>query len=121
MRRPPLHGDLSAGDHRRGQERRGVGQVGFDGDVLAADGARRHDPLADGRTLDVHAAVSECIDGHVDVRHARQPIAGVHQVQADVEAGCGQQEAGDELARRAGVDRDLAPAHVPVAAHRERQ
>ena len=77
-------------------------------------GAGGDDPLAGRGPLDVHAAMGEGLDGHLDVRDARQALAGVHEVQADIEPRCGEQQARDELARRAGVDRDLAAAHVAV-------
>ena len=79
----------------------------------------RDDPFAGGRSFHVHAAVRERLDRHVDVRHARQPFAAVDEVQSDVEAGCGQEQPGDELARRAGIDHDLAAAHVAVPADGE--
>ena len=71
VRGPARHRHRAAGDHRRREERRGVGQVGLDRDVLAADRPGRHDPFARRRALDVHAAVRERLDGHVDVRDAR--------------------------------------------------
>ena len=80
--RPAGDRDGAAGDHRRGEERRGVGEVGLDRDVLRADRpGRDHPPPGSGlRHLD--AAARERLDRHVDVRHARQPLAGVAQVQA---------------------------------------
>ena len=42
----PVTDDRAAGDHRGREERRGVGEVGLDRDVLAADRPGRHDPLA---------------------------------------------------------------------------
>ena len=72
---------------------------------LRAERPGGNDPLAWRGALDVHAAVRQCLDRHVDVRHARQAFAAVDQVQAHVEAGCGQQQARDELARGARVDR----------------
>ncbi len=108
-----------AGDQRGGEERRGVGEIGFDRDLLGPRNARLDQPFADGGTFDADAAAAQSLDRHVDVRKARQVLAGVDQVQADVEAGGGEQETGDELARRGGVDLDASAADSPVAADRE--
>jgi hypothetical protein len=50
-----------------------------------------------------------------------QALTGVDEVQAHVEAGRGQQQSRDELARAARVDRDLAAADVAAPADREGQ
>lgn len=48
-------------------------------------------------------------------------LAGVDEVESDVEAGCGEEESGDELARCGGIDLDAAAADASVTADRERQ
>lgn len=54
---------------------------------LGARNARLDQPFADGGAFDADAAAAQSLDRHVDVRKARQVLAGVDEVQADVEAG----------------------------------
>ncbi len=64
---------LPAGDQRRGQERRGVGQVGLDDDVAGRDRAGRDPPQVGRAVVDVDAGRSRSIgDRHGDVRQGRQ-------------------------------------------------
>jgi hypothetical protein len=121
VRGPRGDGHGSARHHRRREERRGVREVRLDVDRLAARRAGRDDPLARGDALDVHASVRERLDRHLDVRQARQTLATVDQVQADIESRCREQQAGHELARLGRVDLELAPADVTAAVNRERQ
>src|SRR5690606_25081982 len=70
-------------------------------------------------TLDVDPAAAQRLDRHVDVRHAGQLLAGVDEVQADIEARGGQQQPRDELAGGGGVDLDTTTANAAVPAHGE--
>jgi len=60
-------------------------------------------------------------DRHVDVRLRRDRLPVVDQVHAQVEAGSGQQQGRDELARPRRVQDDPATGHGSLAVHHERQ
>ena len=75
--RPVRHGHPAAGDQRRGQERRGVGQVGLDlaRPRAAAARARPARRSAARRRRPATPAVAQHVDGHPDVRLRRAAAA----------------------------------------------
>jgi hypothetical protein len=119
--RPAADRDTAAGDERGDKERRGVGEVGLDVDVDAADLRGGHYPHSGLGALDHDASRGESGDGHLDVRHARQFLARVAQGEALGETRRGEQQAGDELARRRSVDRQLSARDGPGAVQAERK
>ena len=79
---PVRHGHRSAGDRGRGQERRGVGQVGLDAYVLARrDRSGRDHPAVGLGVVDPHVPVAEHGHGHLDVRPRGERRPVVPQVQ----------------------------------------
>ena len=84
-------------------------------------GPRRTSPLVGHRVVDHHPGLAQHRHRHRDVRGGRNRRAGVHQRQAGAEGRSGQQQAGDELRGRRGVDVDRAASHRPVPADQERQ
>ncbi len=103
------------------QERAGVGQVRLDAHVPGGDRPRGDLPQRGPRVVDDDAGVPQHLHGHLDVRQARQRAAGVPQLQPAAEPRGGQQQAGDELAGRGGVDVDRTTLDGARAGHRERQ
>ena len=124
VRGPVRHEHLTAGDGSSREEGPGVRQVGLDHDVEGTDVARLDGPAPGAVVLvdlDDDARVAQHLDGHVDVRDARQRLAGVNDRDALAEARAREQECGDELGTRGGVDLDAATVHATLAAHGERQ
>ncbi len=109
--RPARHVHPAAGDERGGEELRGVGQVGLDLDVEGVDLAGLDAPGVDVAVVDDDPRVAQRLDGHLDVGQARHGLAVVVHRDALVEAGAGEQQAGDELRGRRRVEGDRAPAH----------
>ena len=106
VRRPAgdRHAIPRRSSRRRGRARRWRGPARSRRPCARTDPAgTTHSPVRG--PLDVHAAMRERLDRHVDVRHARQALAGVDEVQPDVEAGGREQQTRDELTRGARVDR----------------
>ena len=82
----------------------------------------RLDPPDVGRgVVDAGAGRAQHLHRHPQVRRARHRRPDVAHDQAAVEVGRGQQQPGDELARRRGVDGDLAAAYPAGAVHGQRQ
>ena len=111
--RPARHPHPAAGDQRRGEERRGVGQVGLDLDVEGVDLGRLDPPGVGVAVVDDDAGVAQRLDGHLDVRLARHRPAVVVHGDALVEAGAGEQQRGDELRGGRGVERHRAAGQPP--------
>ena len=93
----PVDPDDSAADHGRGQERHGVGQVGFNDPVPRGNRAGRDPPAVGVGVVDVDAGIAQHRHRHRDVRRRRHRLAGVHDRQPVGEGGPGQQQTGDEL------------------------
>ena len=106
--RPTGDRDRAAGDERGAEKRPGIGEVGFDRNVDAGDRTGRNDPDPGLGVLHHHPAAGEGGDGHVDMGETRQPVSDVPERKPVREASAGQEQAGDELARRGGIDLDLS-------------
>ena len=76
--RPAAHPDGTAGDHGRGQERHGIGQIGFDDPVPRGDWARARRASGWPAVVDVDARIAQHRHRHRDVRRRRHRLAGVH-------------------------------------------
>ena len=96
---------------RRGTAPHWTGQARDRHRVRRSDPARPIHVPGSGRA-DLDAARLERRDRHLDVRQARQPLAGVRETQPLVEPGCRQQQAGHELAGCRRVDRQLTTGHA---------
>jgi len=94
-------------DQGGGQERGGVDDVGLDGDRPGPDRPRMDPPrvhhVGAGRIV-MHACRfhlgargAQHLHGHGDVRGRGNPVAAMADLDALVEAGGGEQQAGDEL------------------------
>ena len=119
--RPVRDRDAATAGQRQHQERGGVRQVGLDGDVSSRDRARQHPPPVRVGVVDLDASRAQAGDGHLDVRQGRHRLAVVAYVDALVEARRGEEQRGDELARRRRVDHHRAAAHAARARDDERQ
>ena len=98
--RPVAHRHRAPGDRRRGEEGRGVGQVGLDGHVDRAD---RPGPTRQrsGRSRRPSTPCSRSSrHRHVEVGEGRHRRADVAYVDPCVVPGAGEQQRGDELASR---------------------
>ena len=120
-RGPARDGDPATGDRGRGEEDRGVGEVGLDGPVARPDGARGDPPGVGLRVVDVDPGLAEHRDRHVDVRQRRHRLAVVVHGDALVVARAGEQQAGHELGRRRRVDHHVAARDPAGAVQGERQ
>ena len=120
-RRPAGDANRARADHGRGDERDGIGQVRFDVPVPRRDDAGPHLPTVGCRVVDVHAGLAQHRHRHGDVRRRRQRRTAVLHGQAVGERRAGEQQAGDELRRRRGVDVHSPAGDRSGAAHPERQ
>ncbi len=112
--RPVGHGDPAAGDHRGGQERRGVGEVGLDRRRRSArtgPGATVQSAAGRGRSTGTPPRSRSIGSVIVDVRQRRDRRPRCSSATPVVEAATDQQQRGDELAGGRGVDHDAAAAH----------
>ena len=132
LRWPVPHRHRSAGHQRRGQERHGVGQVGFHRDRRGRQRARMNPPdIRNGASgspgrpapparLHVGARIPQHLHGHRDVRRRRDPGALVPDLRPLLVPRRGEQQAGDELGGTGGVQGDAAARDGAPAVHRER-
>ena len=88
---------------------------------IARDRTRARPATSGLGAVDLDAARGEGGDRHLDVRHARQPLAGVAQVESLLEPRRREQQARHELARGRRVDLELAALDPSRAVHGERQ
>jgi len=113
-RRPHRDADGSAGHCGSGQERCGVGEIGFDRPVHGAHRPRCHTPgvrvTARGWRRHGNSGLAEHLDGHVDVWHGRDGLAVVVNGDTLFERSSREQETGDELRRTGCIDGDRPAA-----------
>ena len=86
-RRPARDAHRPAADHRRGQERHGVGQVGLHLPVPRRDRARGDLPAVRRLVVDLDPGLPQHRHRHRDVRRRRHRRAGVHDRQPVGERG----------------------------------
>ena len=108
------------GDRGRG-EGGGVRQIRFDLDVEPARLPGFDDPAFGLGFADVDSGVSEDLDRHVDMGAAGHGRAGVDEFETQGHDRTGQQQTRDELAGGAGIDVELAAAHLRRGMHGHRQ
>ena len=89
--------------------------------VPGRDGARVNVPAVRGGVVDLDAGLAKHGDRHRDMRRGRQGLTDVLHRQAVGERCSGQQQPGDELRRRRGVDLHRPAGDRSGAAHPERQ
>ena len=77
--------------------------------------ARGDPPAAGLRVVDLDTVLTQHRHGHVEVGLGRDRLPVVDDVDAAVEAGAGEQQGGDELARAGGVEHDLPARHATGA------
>ena len=129
--RPVQDRHAPAGDQRRGQERGRIDQIRLNGDRVAAERPRVHEPgvrvgrPAAGRAVaaaGLHRGpgVAQHLHGHRDVRGGRGPRAAVPDLQALLVPGRGQQQPGHQLGRGGGVHGHRAAGQRAGAVHGER-
>ena len=119
--RPVAHDHLAAAHRGQREERRGVRQVRLDGAVERADRAGRDRPPVGVGVVDLDAVLAQHRHRHLDVGERRDRLAVVAYVDAVLVAGPGQQQRGDELRRRRGVDDHRAARGPSPSRDPERQ
>ena len=89
----------AAGDHGRGQERAGVGEVRFHGDVQPGHPSGFDPPFGVTDARGVHTGLAQHLHGHGHVGQGRDPgaVGLVFEHQRAIEAHGSQHEGGDEL------------------------
>ena len=103
--------DLARRRDGGGRERGGVGQVHLDLVGARTDRCGRDRPDPRFRAGRRHTGPAQQVERHLDVRlGGHRALAGMHDLQALVEARCGEEQSGHELRRCRGVD--LHPAAV---------